>query len=646
MTARRIVGAIFATMAVAALFWAGNTIGHDLRTGHTAGGWPHAFADASAGLRNPQLRISTAMPDLLAGAGVVALAGLVWLYRIIDQGTRRPGEEQGSARWGKPSDIKPFMNRRLERNLLLTQTERLNLERARRPEHQRNLNVLCIGASGTGKSRNFIQPNLANAQTSGLVTDPKGELLAARAAGLEEAGYQIRVLNLIDFAASHQFNPLAYLRPGHEPQDVALVVRNIISNTDGGKPSMSGADPFWERAETSLLQALIAFVVATHPPEDQHLGTVVDLLAQMQAGPDAEVSRIDHLFQAAREHLDENPDMPTAELLRYGLANFRVYQQAATKTAASIIVTTAVRLSPLHIPAVRRVIEGDTLQLDRVGFEPTMLFLVVSDVDKQFAWLSSLVFTMFFQRAFWLADQQPDRQLPVPVMCFMDEFANIGRIPDFEILAATLRSRGISFQAVVQNITQGQILYRDGWKTIVGNCDTMLFLGSADPETRDYISKALGRQTIQVTDTSQSKGRSGSYSRSRKAQGRELLTSDEVGRLPGDEAIVLIRGLPPFRSKKLGHIPAASATVTQPALRGSSEAPACRRTPSCAPDRVDRLIEAQDVDVRSGHVLVEEARQADLLPAPNDLYQLPFERLRVTQSIVRFARLVAPWTTP
>lgn len=550
--------AVFFGLIIAViLFWIGNTVWHDARLGYETGGWAGAFDHADDGLRTVRLAISTHVHDLLAGLALVGGAGLGWLYYIAERGRERRGEEHGSARWGRPRDIAPFINPDAERNLLLTRTERLTIDRPAKIQHQRNLNVMVIGAAGTGKSRNFILPNMARTHSSYLATDPKGELLAASGTALKEAGYQIRVLNLVNFAESDRFNPLAYLRPGHEPEDVNLMAINIIANTDVPRQQMAGGgDPFWERAEAGLLNALIGFVAATYPTGDQHLGSVMDLLLQMRASDDvAYTSEVDAIFEGAARMLADNPSMLHHELLAFAIANYRVYQRAAQKTAASIIVTMGMRLAPLHIPSVRRLVTADTLQLDLVGFEPTALFMVLPDTNKQFAWLSALMLTTFFQRGVWLADRQYSRRLPVPVMCFLDEFANIGKIPDFDILAATLRSRGISFQAVIQALGQGQALYRDGWKAILGNCDTVLFLGSADADTRKFISEALGKQTIMVTDSSRTKGRHGSDSRSRKSQGRELLTPDEVGRLPGDEAIVLIRGLPPFKSKKLAPLP-------------------------------------------------------------------------------------------
>lgn len=551
---RRHVLRIFLGVLVAAgAWWFGDIVSAAARTGWRHGGATAAITAVSARLRHFPWPVSSETVDVAVGVAVVVLFALLVVFRVAGRGARRLGEEHGSARWGRHSDIAPLMHHSLRRNLLLTRTERIGLDRPRSVQHQRNLNVACIGASGSGKSRFFIQPNLAQAQTSCLVTDTKGELLAGCGQHLDDAGHTIRVLDLVNLDRSDSFNPFAYLRPGHEPEDVTLMAINIIANTSDGGASSS--DPFWPRAERALFSALFGFVAATYPPKDQNLGSVVDLLGQMRASSDEKtLSAADAVFTAGQDYLDANPAMARADLLQYALAMYQIYQQAAEKTAASIIVTGATRLAPLHIPAVRRIVSRDTLDLDMVGFEPTAIFLILSDTNKQWAWLSAMVLTTFFQRAIYLADRQLTRRLPVPVMCWMDEFANIGRIPDFEQIAATVRSRGISYQMGIQTVGQGKALYRDGWSAILGNCDTVLFLGSADPDTRDYISKALGKQTITVTDESQSKGSHGSYSRADRRQGRELLTPDEVGRLPGREALVLIRGLPPFRSKKLAPI--------------------------------------------------------------------------------------------
>lgn len=560
-----ILGGLFG----AVVWWVVNTISAYTRPAYHTGGAMAAVLASDDGLTNPQLTISTHPFDLAAATVMAVMAVMLVMVMSWGRGQRRAGAEHGSARWGTPTDIAPLTNRKPARNLLLTRTEKLSLDRLSKVAVQRNLNVAVIGAAGSGKSRFFIEPNLVRAQASYLVTDSKGALLASCGQALADAGHKIRVLNMVDLASSDRFNPLAYLRPGHEPEDVDLIAKNLIANTSNGRESN---DPFWVRAETALISALLGVVVATYHPHEQHLGAVVDLLGRMQASfNDAEptLSAADLVFEEAQADLDEAPSMARADVLRYGLQMYGIYKQAAGKTAASVIVTTATRLAPIHIPAVRRLISADTLDLDMVGFEPTAIFMIVSDTSKQFAWLSALAFTTFFQRGVYLADRQLNRELPIQVMCLMDEFANIGRIPDFEVVAATVRSRGISYQLVIQNIGQGKALYENGWDAILGNCDTTLFLGSADADTKKHVSDALGKQTIIVDDNSRSYGRGGSWSTSHRAQGRELLTPDEVGRLLGNEALVLIRGLPPFKSKKLPPIKPA-VPYRHHALEGTS----------------------------------------------------------------------------
>ena len=540
---RRIAAWIIGLLAAGLVFWTANAFSHGFRM---AGGSLNLLEKVSARFSTVRAlhSVSWDQTDLLAGVLVVLFAAAGWCAYRLGQ-PQRAGAEHGSARWGRLRDLRPFMDPDLERNIWLTRQHRLRTSRARKPEHQRNLNILCIGGSGTGKSRFFVMPNLVRDAGSVLVTDPKGELLATCREDLEASGHRIAVLNLIDFGASDGFNPMAYLRPGHEPEDVALLVRTIIANTSTPGQKPSGGDPFWERAEAALLNALVAFVAATAPVEQRHLGEVMDLLSRMQASKDDALSPVDELFLHAAEFGQGS------ELLTYAVSQYRVYQQAAAKTAASILVTTGARLAPLHIPAIRRILSTDSLALDQVGQEKTAIFAVISDSDKQFAWLSALMFSMFFQRSVWLADQRSDGMLPVPVTCWMDEFANVGRLPDFEISMATVRSRGISAVLMVQALGQGKALYQDSWATIMGNCDTVLFLGSQDQETRKWMSEALGKETIRTVDSSISHGRRGGGSRNVKTIARDLLSADEVGRLPGGEAIVLVRGLPPFRGRKL-----------------------------------------------------------------------------------------------
>lgn len=534
---------VFAVVVAAAAAYVANVISAGVRGDGHLGSWVLRLPDAAKRVVAWPPSWSWEPRDLLMAAAATAFS-LILLAAWAVTLPQRSGEEHGSARWGRPRDLRPFMDPDVQKNIWLTREHRIRITRAQKPKHQRNLNVLCIGGSGTGKSRFFVMPNLERGLSSVLVTDPKGELLRECRPGLEEAGFKVRVLNLINFSESDGFNPLSYLRPGHEPEDVALLVRTIIANTSAPGQKPSGGDPFWERAEAALLNALIAFVAATAAPEKRNLGEVMDLLSQMHASEDDALSPVDELFLQAGEFAAES------ELLAYALSQYRVFEQAAAKTAASILVTTGARLAPLHIPAIRRILATDTLALDRVGQEKTAIFAVISDSDRQFSWLSALMFSTFFQRSVWLADREPGGALPVPVTCWLDEFANIGRLPDFEITTATVRSRGISVVLMIQALGQGKALYGDSWPTIMGNCDTVLFLGSQDAETRKWVAEALGKETIRTVDSSIPHGRRGG-SRNVKTIARELLSADEVGRLPGDEALVLIRGLPPFRGKKL-----------------------------------------------------------------------------------------------
>ncbi|RRD50528.1 VirD4-like conjugal transfer protein, CD1115 family [Arachnia propionica] len=534
---------VFAVAVAAAAGYAANVISAGVRGDGHLGSWVLRLPDAAKRVVAWPPSWSWEPRDLLMAAAATAFS-LILLAAWAVTLPQRSGEEHGSARWGRPRDLRPLTDPDIQRNIWLTREHRLRITRARKPEHQRNLNILCIGGSGTGKSRFFVMPNLVRDAGSVLVTDPKGELLATCREDLEATGHRIAVLNLIDFTASDGFNPLAYLRPGHEPEDIALLAKTIIANTD--PPQKPTGEPFWERAEEGLMNALISIVVATYPPERQHLGEVMDLLGQMT--PDTgDHSPVGALFAAARGL----PPEERSELLDYAVAQFQVFRQSVDKTASGILVTTGARLAPLHIPGIRRLVARDTIGLDRVGLEKTAVFAVISDSNKQFAWLSAMLFSAFFQRNVWIADQQPGGMLPVPVTCWLDEFANIGRIPDVDVTMATVRSRGISVIPVVQALNQGKTLYKDAWTTIMANCDTVLFLGSQDQETRKWMAEALGKQTIRTVDSSISHGRRGGGSRNVKTIARELLSADEVGRLPGDEALVLVRGLPPFRGRKL-----------------------------------------------------------------------------------------------
>lgn len=549
-TARR----VFIVFLGLGAFWAANKIAFQVRTTWSKGltfVQDHVLDD----FHSP-LHVSMDTADLGAGLGAIVLMLLIWAYNSVGKMSQRVGEEHGSAEWAKPSDIRPFKDKSRRNQLLFTKTEALSLDSR---QTQRNLNALVIGSSGSGKSRYFVMPNLAQATSSFVITDPKGELLRQTGQTLSAEGYQIRVLNLIDFDCSDCFNPLAYFNPGQAEIDCAILTENFITNTNGRKPT--SGDGFWEKAEKALLNALLAYVYFTQG-EEGSLVDVVDLLARMQASEEDEnaESDIDLIFEAVDEMIakyDANPTEWGSEAvagidgLRFAAAQYNTYLQGAGETKKSVIISLGVRMAPLHMAQMRKLLAADTIGLDKIGTEKSALFLVLPDTHAAFNFIASIFYEQLFETNLYLADHLETGHLPIQVQCFMDEFANIGKMPSFERKIAVMRSRGISASIIMQNYSQGKALYKDDWETIVGNCDSLLFLGGNEKSTTEYISKVLGKQTIISEETSQSKGRTGSFSQSQRKLGRELLTADELGRLPGGECIYILRGVRPFRSKKL-----------------------------------------------------------------------------------------------
>lgn len=539
-------------------FWAGNKISYQIRTDLAAGvGFDRLLDRFWLDLTQP-FHLSNEPIDIGIGVGVIVVAGLVWLYQNAGRGQRRQGEEHGSAAWATPAAMRPFTDKNSRNNLRMTASESLSLNSRKT---QRNLNALVIGSSGSGKSRYYVMPNLAQANTSFAVTDPKGELLSQTGAYLTESGYQIRCLNLVDFARSDGFNPLKYFNDDQPEVDCTILTENFITNTTGNKPYAGG--DFWEKAERALLNALISYIYFTKG----HKGTlvdVVDLLARMQASESDETrkSDVDLLFEAVRDLIadfdaDPFPDQWGLEArqaisgLRFAWAQYNTYTQGAGETKKSVIISLGVRMAPLHMASMRELLSRDTIDLDQIGRTKTALFLIIPDTHAAFNFLVSIFYELLFEVNIYIADHLPERHLPVHVQCFMDEFANIGKMPSFERKIAVMRSRGISTSIIVQNFSQGKALYKDDWETIVGNCDSMLFLGGNEKSTTEYVSKLIGKQTITSTDISESRGRNGSWTMQNRSLGRELLTADEIGRLPGQECLYVLRGVRPFKSRKL-----------------------------------------------------------------------------------------------
>lgn len=498
--------------------------------------------------------------DLIVGCVMAALILLAVLYNTGGPKNSRPGEEQGSAAWAKPSEIKPYTSAKPADRLQLTATEGLSLDTHKT---RRNLNVTVIGASGTGKTRGYVIPNLATIQgMSFACTDPKGEIHRMMSPVLEARGVKVRTFNLVDLRKSGHFNPLMYFSDTDPETSVAQLTECIIANTSGKE---SRGDGFWERAERALLTALIAYTWATKAggASGPNLPDVVDLHKEMEgseANPDDFSSDTDIKMEAAREVVAEWIEDPNAfgpecdhtvmKMLDFATRQYRVYQQGPAETRLSVIISLGVRLAPLDMHDVREVLSDDDIALDRIGEEPTALFLQIPDSHATFRFLAAMFWQSLFEKNIYIADHMPEGHLRVPLHCFLDEFANIGKIPGFEIVMATIRSRGISASIIVQAFAQGKAIWRDDWETIVGNCDSILFLGGRDAQTTEWLSKQLGEETLTMMEYSQSYGTSGSRTKAQRTLKRALLTPDEIGQMSNDEAILLIRGLRPFKSPK------------------------------------------------------------------------------------------------
>ncbi|MGH8603805.1 MAG: VirD4-like conjugal transfer protein, CD1115 family, partial [Gammaproteobacteria bacterium] len=427
---------------------------------------------------------------------------------------------------------------------------------------KRNTNVLVLGASGTGKSRSYIMPNLLELDASTATTDPKGELARAARTRLEERNIKIRTLNLINLKQSDHFNPMRYFNPDEVETGIMQLVESIIMNTTGKE---SHGDQFFERAERALLTALVAYEWATtavFDGQEPNLPGVLDLQQGMdgsEENKDSLDSETDIKFQAAREIVEEwkiNPDPDDDEqvmqVLDFACRLYRIYEQGAVETRKSIVISLGVRLSPLEMHDIRHILSTDTLAIDKLGYEPTALFLQIPDTHSTFKFVAAMFWQSMFEQTVYQADHEEAGRLPRMLHMFLDEFANIGKLPEFDKKMATIRSRGISASVVMQSYSQGKALFKDEWDGIVGNCDTTLFLGTNDTQTSEWISKRLGNETVISQDNSRSYGATGSWSKSDRTMKRPLMEPDEVARLDDDLAIVLIRGLRPYKSKKIG----------------------------------------------------------------------------------------------
>ena len=475
--------------------------------------------------------------DLLVGLCCGAGLRLAVYLRGKNAKKYRHGMEYGSARWGTPKDIEPFMAPKFADNIILTKTERLMMSnRPPDPKNARNKNVLVVGGSGSGKTRFWLKPNLLQCHSSYVVTDPKGSIVVECGNALLKNGYKLKILNTINFKKSMHYNPFAYV---HSEKDILKLVTTLMTNTKG---EGSGGDPFWEKSERLLLTALIAYLHYEAPVEEQNFATLLEMLNTMQVLEDDEEYQnpVDLLFE---ELAKKKPNS-------FAGRQYKLYKLAAGKTAKSILISCGARLAPFDIQELRDLTMYDELQLDTLGDKKTALFLIMSDTDSTFNFLISIVYTQLFNLLCDKADDVYGGKLPVHVRCLIDECANIGQIPNLEKLVATIRSREISACLVLQARSQLKAIYKDNADTIVGNMDSQIFLGGSEPTTLKDLSEMLGKETIDAFNTSDTRGNSPSYGTTFQKMGHELLSRDELAVLDGGKCILQLRGVRPFLSDK------------------------------------------------------------------------------------------------
>ena len=475
--------------------------------------------------------------DLLVG--IIAGAGLRLAVYLKAKNAKkyRHNVEYGSARWGTVKDIEPFMAPKFEDNVILTKTERLMMSnRPKNPAHARNKNVLIIGGSGSGKTRFWLKPNLLQMHSSYVITDPKGSIVIECGNALEKNNYNIKIFNTINFRKSMHYNPFAYI---HSEKDILKLVTTLIANTKGdGK----AGDEFWTKAETLLYCALVGYIHYEAPIEEQNFSTLIEFLNAMEVREDDEEFKnpVDLMFDALET---EKPN-------HFAVRQYKKYKLAAGKTAKSILISCGARLAPFDIQEVRDVTAYDELQLDTLGDKKTALFLIMSDTDSTFNFLISMIYTQLFNLLCEKADDVYGGRLPIHVRCLIDEAANIGQIPSLEKLLATIRSREISACLVLQAQSQLKAIYKDNADTIIGNMDSRIFLGGSEPTTLKELNQALGKETIDTYNTSNTRGNSPSYGMNYQKLGKDLASIDELAVLDGGKCILQLRGVRPFLSDK------------------------------------------------------------------------------------------------
>lgn len=520
-----------------AFFYVGNIFSHHIRA-YTGGDVIDKIFQGILELNTMSFIPSIHPTDILMGVGVAALIKFIVYTKGKNAKKFRQGKEYGSARWGTRKDIEPYMDEKFQNNILLTQTERLTMNgRPANPKYARNKNVLVIGGSGSGKTRFYVKPNLMQMHSSYCVTDPKGTIVIECGKMLEDNGYEIKILNTINFKKSMRYNPFAYLK---SEKDILKLVQTIIANTKGeGEKS---TEDFWVKAEKLYYTALIGYIFYEAPREEKNFATLLDMIDASEVREDDEtyMNPIDRLFEALEKK----------EPTHFAVKQYKKYKLAAGKTAKSILISCGARLAPFDIKELRDLMSEDELELDTLGDRKSALFVIISDTDDTFNFVVSIMYSQLFNLLCDKADDGYGGRLPVHVRCLLDEFANIGLIPKFEKLIATIRSREISASIILQSQSQLKAIYKDNADTIVGNCDSTLFLGGKEKTTLKELSETLGKETIDLYNTSETRSNANSYGLNYQKIGKELMSQDEITVMDGSKCIFQLRGVRPFLSDK------------------------------------------------------------------------------------------------
>lgn len=531
--------AIFAKQNIPylAFFYLGNIFSHHIRS-YTGGDVIDKTLQGLLELNRMSFFPSLYLIDIIMGIGTAVLIKFIVYTKGKNAKKFRQGKEYGSARWGNRKDIEPYMDEKFQNNILLTKTERLSMNgRPSNPKYARNKNVLVIGGSGSGKTRFYVKPNLMQMHSSYCVTDPKGTIVLECGKMLEDNGYEIRILNTINFKKSMKYNPFSYI---HSEKDILKLVQTIIANTKG-EGEKAGED-FWVKAEKLYYTALIAYIYYEAPKEEKNFATLLDMIDASEVREDDENYKnpIDRLFEALEKK----------EPRHFAVKQYKKYKLAAGKTAKSILISCGARLAPFDIQELRDLMSEDELELDCIGDRKTALFVIISDTDDTFNFVVSIMYSQLFNLLCDKADDVYGGQLPVHVRFLLDEFANIGLIPKFEKLIATIRSREISASIILQAQSQLKAIYKDNADTIIGNCDSTLFLGGKEKTTLKELSETLGKETIDLYNISETKSNQNSFAMNYQKTGKDLMSQDEITVMDGGKCIFQLRGVRPFFSDK------------------------------------------------------------------------------------------------